>query len=537
MFRETTNIHFLGGVFFLIFCEIFGRLYRNSRQGKDNFGSAHFATSREIRNAGLFSSSGVVLGQTKNGKLFRHDGQEHVKVIAPTRSGKGVGCVIPTLLSWEESVIVLDIKGENFEKTSGFRGKFSNVIYFNPTVEGSAHFNPLFEVRRGENEIRDVQNIAEMIMDPDGMGMSNHWERTGHSLLVGVILHVLYAEKNKTLEGIANFLSDPGRTLEQSLDYMLTASHFGSGKTHPVVASAARDMLNKADNERSGVLSTAISRLSLYRDKIIAKNTRDSDFRIQDLMQAEAPLSLYLIFPPSDISRLKPLFRLVINQICCRLTEKLTPKNDRHKLLLLIDEFPALGRLNFFEDSLGFIAQYGIKAMLISQSIKQLNKHYGRDNSILDNCHIRLFYAPNTIETAEIISKMLGQKTAKRAHESYSGNKVSLFLKNISVSEQRNPRYLLTPDEVLKLASDKELIFTAGNSPILSRKIRYYADSRFTPLLFPKLKVSPKRPYSYRPKPRGHDWEMVNEESKSEIKVKSRRRKPVRVKRGGIKWT
>ena len=155
------------------------------------------------------------------------------------------------------------------------------VLLFDPTNRRSAAYNPLLEVRRGEWEVRDVQNIADVLVDPEGaLEKRNHWEKTSHSLLVGAILHVLYAEEDKTLAGVANFLSDPKRQIEATLDAMMTTAHLGNSGPHPVIASAARELLNKSENERSGVLSTAMSFLGLYRDPVIAQVTRHSDWRI-----------------------------------------------------------------------------------------------------------------------------------------------------------------------------------------------------------------------------------------------------------------
>ena len=448
------------------------------------FGSAHWATSKDIKASGLMDGKGVVLGKTADGTYLRHDGPEHVIVIAPTRSGKGVGIVIPTLLSTSSSVLVYDPKAENWKYTAGYRSSFSRTICFGPGEPNSAHFNPLLEVRRGDLEVRDVQNIADMIVDPEGKGMSDHWAKTGHSLLVGTILHVLYDEKNKTLAGVANFLSNPDHTIVQTLEAMMKAKHTDD-RTHAVVAAAARDMLNKSENERSGVLSTAMSFLSLYRDPIVARNTADSDFRIMDLVQSTNPVSLYLVIPPSDINRLRPLFRLMVNQICRRLTEELNPTANKHRLLLLLDEFPALGRLDFFETALGLIAGYGIKAMLISQSSNQLDKTYGPKNSILDNTHVRVFYAPNTIETAEAVSRMLGQKTEVHQQMNYAGHRLSPFLEHMSVSDHESARALMTPGEVMELPHTDELIFVAGQPPIRAKKIRYHDEAHFKSRLLP----------------------------------------------------
>jgi type IV secretion system protein VirD4 len=258
------------------------------------------------------------------GAYLRHDGPEHVLCFAPTRSGKGVGLVVPTLLTWPGSAIVHDIKGENWTLTAGWRARFGRVLLFDPTNAQSAACNPLLEVRRGEWEVRDVQNIADVLVDPEGaLERRNHWEKTGHSLLVGTILHVLYAEADKTLAGVANFLSDPKRPIEKTLRAMMTTPHLGERGVHSVVASAARELLNRSDNERSGVLSTAMSFFGLYRDPVVARVTRQCDWRIRDLVESRRPTTLYLVVPPSDISRTKPLVRLVLNQIGRRLTEEL----------------------------------------------------------------------------------------------------------------------------------------------------------------------------------------------------------------------
>ena len=264
-------------------------------------------------------------------------------------------------------------------------------------------------MRRGDWEVRDVQNIADILVDPEGaLDKRNHWEKTSHSLLVGVILHVLYAEPDKTLAGVANFLSDPKRPIEATLRAMMSTPHLGEAGVHPVIASSARELLNKSDNERSGVLSTAMSFLGLYRDPVVAKVTARCDWRIADLVSGKRPVSLYLVVPPSDIARTKPLIRLILNQVGRRLTEELNAAN-RHRLLLMLDEIPALGRLDFFESALAFMAGYGIKSFLIAQSLNQIEKAYGANNSVLDNCHVRVAFATNDERTAKRVSESLGQ--------------------------------------------------------------------------------------------------------------------------------
>jgi len=377
------------------------------------------------------------------------------------------------LLSWTDSAVIHDIKGENWQLTSGWRSTFSHCLLFDPTNAESAKYNPLLEVRRGSNEVRDVQNIADILVDPEGMlERRNHWEKTAHSLLVGAILHVLYAQKEKTLSGVASFLSDPKRSFEKTLRAMMTTNHLGDDdkvSVHPVVAQAARELLNKSDNERSGVLSTAMSFLGLYRDPTVAQVTSKCDWRISDLMDADKPVSLYLVIPPSDISRTKPLVRLILNQIGRRLTEERVVSGDskpKRQLLLMLDEFPALGRLDFFESSLAFMAGYGLRAFLISQSLNQIEKAYGPNNSILDNCHVRVAFATNDERTAKRLSDAIGSTTEMRAMRNYAGHRLAPWLSHVMVSRQETARQLITPGEIMQLPATEELILLSGFSPI-----------------------------------------------------------------------
>ena len=467
-----------------ILAAVIGSVWRSRWERRvTTYGSARWAERRDLIRAKLLGGDGVFLGKWK-GDYLRHNGPEHVLAFAPTRSGKGVGLVVPTLLSWTGSAVIHDIKGENWDLTSGWRSKLGPCIRFDPTDAGSPRYNPLMEVRRGPNEVRDAQNIADILVDPEGsLERRSHWEKTGHALLVGVILHVLYAEEDKTLAGCASFLSDPSRPFKETLSRMLNSKHIaaedGKRSVHPVVAQAARELLNKAENERSGVLSTALSFLSLYRDPVVAEVTSASDWQISDLVDSERPVSLYLVVPPSDLSRTKPLMRLVLNQIGRRLTETL-PDSGRRKVLLMLDEFPALGRLDFFESALAFMAGYGVRAFLIAQSLNQIEKAYGPNNAILDNCHVRVAFATNDERTAKRISEALGAKTELRSQKNYTGHRLAPWLSHMMVSRQETQRQLLTPGEIMQLPPDQEVVMVSGTAPVLAEKLRYFEDRNFT---------------------------------------------------------
>lgn len=477
----------------------------------DLHGSAHWGELADLESSGLLNNNGVYVGgyEHKGRVLYlRHDGPQNVLAVAPGRSGKGVGLVIPTLLSWPHSVVVYDIKGENWALTAGWRKQElgSHCIKFDPTSRdgSSAKFNPLFEVRPSPLDIADTQNIAEMLTNPSGLDDTrtteeSHWKLTAQDLLVGIILHVLYAEENKTLAGCLALLSDPGQAVENTLSDMLAAEHDPTGrygwtdaitgkptKTHPGVAGAVRTVKNKAENERSGVISTAVKFLQLYRDPIVARNTSACDFAIRDLMQADKPVSLYLTTPPSDIDRTRPLTRLMLNQIAKRLTEEMHFKDGRavegkkHRLLLMLDEFPQLGRIEFFHSALSYMPGYGIKAYLVAQDLSQIQHLYGRNESITSNCAVRIAYTPNKPETARTLSDMCGAQTVTRQTRTLTGSRFNLWLNHIIAGEQEHQRALLTPDEVMRLPQDEALVFAAGAPVIRGKKIFFYKDPTFS---------------------------------------------------------
>ena len=494
-------------VSFLLF--VFG-LSRSFRVNPFLHGSARWADERDIKAAGLLNNDGVYVGawRDKRGTLhyLRHNGPEHVLCYAPTRSGKGVGLVVPTLLSWTESAVVTDLKGELYELTAGWRQEFAHnkVLRFEPAAStGSCCFNPMAELRIGtENEVGDVQNLALLMVDPQGHGLNphDHWQKTAYSLLVGCILHLCYRSRQDgspaTLGALGQMLSDPKRPVSDLWAEMLTFPHIHGGN-HPVIGASARDMVDRPPNEAGSVLSTTKSYLDLFRDPTIARNTSRSDFRIQDLMNYVDPVSLYIVTKPNDKARLKPLVRIIVNMIVRLLADKLDFENGRpkptykHRLLAMIDEFPALGKLEILQESLAFVAGYGIKCYLISQDIAQLKSRetgYGPDETISSNCHIQTAFPPNRLDTAEHLSKLTGQTTIIKEQVTRSGRGLS---SQVSTAMHEVQRPLLTPDECLRMPgpqkNDRDLITTAGDMvvycagfpAIYGRQPLYFQDPTF----------------------------------------------------------
>jgi type IV secretion system protein VirD4 len=478
------------------------------------FGDAAWAKLDDITELKLLAGRGFFLGKLKDGRYLRYEGPHHASVIAPTRSGKGAGIVIPALCTHRGSAIVYDIKEENFQRTAHCRSAFSDIIYFNPCSVESAHFNPLFSIRKGIHEVKDAQNLANIIVEPDRPGQIDHWVRTGNSLLTAAILHVLYAgdPAEKNLAGVANLLSRPEMGLVETLQEMLETKHikdaFGNPlHPHPSIVAAVRDVLNKSSDDRSSVVSTVMGYLSIYRDPLLANCTRDSDFTVEDLMLASRPKTLYLVVSANDIDRVKPVTRILLNLICRRLCEPVEQDSieKRHKLLLALDEFPTLGRMEFFETALAYIAGFGMRALLVSQSLNQLKLAYGERSSILDNTHVRVFYTPNTIETAEYISRTLGDSTISYKTGSESGQIGSPFFTGKSESVHITRRPLLTPREVMELPSDEAIVFVGGAKPIRCYQSAYYKDEKFLALTHSKLEI--KR---LNQKPFMSEWEQLD---------------------------
>ncbi|MCR9095687.1 MAG: type IV secretory system conjugative DNA transfer family protein [bacterium] len=478
----------------------------------DLYGSARFATKAEIEEAGLLGhDSGVYVGALGEGArtfYLRDDGPSHCLAFAPTRSGKGVGLVLPTLLGgWVESAIIHDMKGENYAQTAAWRREMlgHRVLRFDPTApEGNegpdwARYNPLEEVRLGPLEVRDAQNVAAIIMDTgDGSDDTGvHWTETGADFLTSLTLHVLYSQPQATLRACLDLVSLPGVPIETICNEMIDTAHDPSGawkwrspskgeptRTHPTVSAGAQALLNKSPNERSSVVSTVRRALRLFADPVVARSTEASDFRITDLVAAETPTSLYLTIAPADLRRTRVLMRVLLQQVLHRLTEKLEAVREgeggRRRLLLMLDEFTALGRLHFLHDALGYIAGYGIKAYIVVQDLEQLRALYGRDEAISANCDVRVAFRPNKLETARVLSEMTGQTTVHKETRTYTGSRLSPWLGHVIAAEQETQRALLTSDEIMRLGDDAALIFAPGLRPILGAKIRYYEDPTFS---------------------------------------------------------
>ena len=495
---------------------LFAAIAQRGRLPLPAFGRKSWGSFEDARLAGLLSAGGTVLGKL-DGEILCFDGPEHQLLVGASRSGKGRGHVVPTLLAWPRSALVLDVKGEladgderhGFPGTAGFRESLGPVLRFAPTRADSCCFNPLFEVRLGPNEVRDVQNIVEIIIDPAGDGRhQDFWDRSAKQVLVGVILHVLYSEPlaRKTLAVVREKLRDLLRTSEE----MRTTLHRRNPETnaaevHPEVLHAAESFLAAEERMQSGVKATAESFFGLFADPIVAEKTGASDFRIADLMCGERPVTLYLQPPPSDAMRLMPLMRLLLNQIARALMESQTHalgRRKRHNLLLVLDEFPQFGRMPFFETAMGAMAGYGLKAYLVCQSLNHIVRAYGRDNVILDNCHVVTAFAAADMDTAKRIADMAGETWEERPQESVQKPRALLGPRKGSITYREERRPLLLPGDVRQLGRDEQLIFVSGTKPLRTQKLRFDRE----PIFAKRLRLAQRAPTTLTT---AHEWERV----------------------------
>src|SRR5438874_9592571 len=458
---------------------------------------------------------------------LRHNGPEHILAFAPTRSGKGVGIVIPTLLAWAESTVVYDIKGENWAKTAGFRSQSGQICFkFSPVEpEYSSRFNPLAEIRLfTDRDVSDAQNIANMLVRTgEDSPQERYWQDAAASITAGMILHVCYAAAVDGQRASLSLLSGPitctGCTFRETLGELLNYPHDKDNahnwrlptgeptRTHPVVKEKVQEMLDKEDKDFSGVLSTAKTALALYSDPLVSRCTSSSDFTVHDLVNHERPVSLYLVVPPSDKIRLRPLIRLIFTMVVNRLTEKLDFEgarqlHNKHRLLFLVDEFPSLKRMEIFADALSYMAGFGLKAYLITQDIRQIVDEYGPNESIVSNCQVRVAFAPNQYETAELLSKMAGVQTIKKASFTFSGSRMSPIADHVNQSVVEIERPLRRPDGVRRLRPPRKegtgegqeiveagdmLIFVSGYPPIYGTQMLYFRD----PILRSRAEIPP----------------------------------------------
>ena len=483
-------------------------------------GEARWARKEEIQKAGLLAQHGLILGKYGN-RYLTLGGQQGVLLAAPPRSGKGVGIVIPNLLNWKGSVLCVDIKGENHERTAAFRanhGQEVHVVDFFLTNGRSSRWNPLDYVSdEPARRIDDIQRMAEMFY-PNAPTADPFWTNSARTVFLGIALY-LFERRDRERELNAALSPDiPGPEVPVTLGEILRQAMgieqegFGAHWKRVIEGRAAHqqplsdecvralyDVIHIHASTASSIRKTFTSRLDLWLNPMLDAATSASDFDLRDLRKR--PMSIYVTVNPDDMARLEPVLNLFFQQAIGLQTRERPETNPelKHQLLLLLDEFTALGKLPIFTKALGFIPGYNLRTIIVIQSYAQLRELYGREGAaaMIKTLAVRIVFAAVSVDDAQEISEELGYTTVKVHNVSRPGAGSGKHRgRTLNESDQR--RALLLPQEVKELGPDKQIVFYENLRPVLCKKIRYFKDPHFarrehTPPQVPSVDVSQRR--------------------------------------------
>lgn len=441
----------------------------------DTHGSARFALRNEVAPLAR-AKTGLLIGRDQeSGALLRYDGPAHLITMAPTRAGKGVGAIIPNLLAADRSIICIDPKGENARVAGRARDSFGSVHVLDPFgVSGlpSSAFNPLADLDPYSLDIaEDAAALADaLVYDAPGEAGEAHWNEEAKALLAGVILYVVAHElpRSRTLATVRELITSAPDVFDTMLNMMQQSEAAGG-----LIARAANRHLSKSDREAAGVLSAAQRHTHFLDSPRMARVLGRSDFRFSELKEGTA--TVFLVLPPDRLSTYARWLRLLVTQSLAELAR--SPIRPVAPVLYLLDEFAALGHLEPVERAFALMAGYGVQLWPILQDIHQLRATYGqRAGTFLSNASVLQVFGVNDHDSARMISDLLGQQTVvfqpmSRALDSEKSG--------ISLSQHHVGRPLLTPDEVRNLPQDTELLFLAGQRPIIAKKLRYFEDREF----------------------------------------------------------
>lgn len=449
-------------------------------------GAARFAKESEIRGNGFRDDDGIVVGK-KGGKFLIFGGNEHCIVEAPTRSGKGVGIVIPNLLSWQDSVVVLDVKRENFDATAGFRQKFGQDVYlFNPTdAEGrTARYNPLSYIDREDVDqvIIELQKIATMLFVAPERG-EPFWTDSAKTGFVGVGAYLAQSSEPFTIGAIYRLMTtgDTRGFFRKVLDDPTLSLSQGC-------RNALADFTAGADNTFAGIVQTITSKLSLWLNPRVDTATEESDFDLRELRVR--PMSIYLGVSPDELDRVAPLYNLLFQQLIDLNVRDLPDEQTPIKILVLLDEFARIGRAQVIASAFSYVAGYGIRLLPVIQSRSQLRSVYGENvaDEIVANCGVEVAFTPKELRVANELSERLGYIGQESVTKSLT---INGMLANRSKSMSDHRRALLLPQELMQFPSDELLLLRGGMPPIRGNKIRFYADNHFSSRVLPAPIVAP----------------------------------------------
>ena len=479
---------FIGGVFGFRYWRMVSGADAYFGLTGDSHGSARFASRKELKK--LQGGDGLLIGRNPGtGRLLRYDGPAHLITLAPTRAGKGVGTVIPNLLAAERSVLVIDPKGENARIAGEARQRFGTTHVLDPfEVSGmpSAAYNPLDRLTPDSLDLgEDAASLTEaLVLDPPGQVTEAHWNEEAKAILGGLIMFCVCHEDRdrRTLATVREYLTLPPDRLKALLELMQDSDAAGG-----LIARAANRFLGKADREAASVLSNAQRHTHFLDSPRIAKVLSKSDFHFSDLRHRLT--SVFLVLPPNRMDAYSRWLRLLVSQALQDIARDAEASvgaqeaSQRLKTpaLFLLDEFAALGRLEAVERAMGLMAGYGLQLWPILQDMSQLKDLYGdRANTFIANAGVQQVFGVNDFETAKWLSQMIGQETTGFQTDSYKPGD------NPSFSNNLTGRDLLTPDEIMQMPPELQLLRVQGQPSALVQKLRYYADPEFNGLFVPE---------------------------------------------------
>lgn len=446
------------------------------------FGEAKWAASRDLKEAGLYAQDGIIVGQTPGflglGKRYLTLGESlHVLMAAPTRSGKGVSVVIPNLLSWKDSAIVLDLKRENWDITAGFRaahGQKCFLLSLAPRDFKTHRWNPLHYISDNPAfRINDIQKIGQMLF-PKIEGEAPIWQASARSLWLGLVLYLLETpELPATLGEALRQLTMGDERLAGILEQRQQSKHPLSDECY----LALKEYLDTPEKTRGSVRKGFTSALELFYNPVIDAATSGNDFDLRDIRKERT--TIYVAISPDDLDRLAPLVNLFFQQVLDLNTRELPEQNPelKYQCLLLADEFTAMGKVGILTKGISYIAGYGLRMLPIIQSPSQLREVYGADaaETFIENHALRIIFAPKNIKVAKEISDTLGTTTVKNR----SRNKTLVGKAQRSMNISEHSRALLLPQEVIQMGKKSAILLMEYCLPIKCRRIIWYKDPLF----------------------------------------------------------
>ena len=449
------------------------------KKGPELYGKTRFANRSDLNKEGFLNNKGIILGRLKK-DFLKLPGYEFVMLAAATRTGKGVGFVIPNLLTFPDSTVVLDIKGENYQITSQFRKRHlkNKIYYFNPFSENSHRWNPLSYISDDEKfRVNDIMNLANMIF-PSNSGNDNDafWNDMARDFFLGVVLLVFETPSlPNTLGEVVRQASGKG---QKTVDYLNSVIALRKESELPLsnrCVNALNRVLTGSENSIGNILQTFNAKLSRWENAVVDKATSGDDFDLREVRKKK--MSIYIHIDPANIVQADFLINLFFTQLINENVKELPEQNPalKYQCLLMLDEFTAAGKISIIAKGVGFMAGYNMRLALIIQDKTQLESTYGKDaENLISNLGAVIYYTPRKVKEAEEYSKMIGYNTikSKSVQRSFSQS-------GRSETESQQQRALMLPQELLSLSIEKELISRPGIPIILSEKIRYFKEDYF----------------------------------------------------------